>query len=100
VPDNQLEFDSDMLDRIADRFHLNASRPWGRGRTDRTGAKAYCDKVLENVQDGSGDADVIPAYFIHKLKHSDGREVLALTTVTGYSFSEINSTFHRQAASC
>lgn len=50
--------------------------------------QAYRASVIAQVENGNADADVIPGYWIYTLRHSDGREVFALETVTGYSFCE------------
>jgi hypothetical protein len=54
----------------------------------------YRRSVIAQVKDGTSDADVIPGYWARRLRHTDGREVFALETVNGYSFSGVTNTFH------
>jgi hypothetical protein len=55
---------------------------------------AYRANVIAQVESGNVDSDVIPGYWIRELRHSDGRKIFALQTVTGYSFSGVTKTFH------
>jgi hypothetical protein len=54
----------------------------------------YRRLVIAEVKDGTADADVIPGFWVRLLRHTDGRAVFALETVTGYSFSGVENTFH------
>ena len=40
----------------------------------------YRKRVIAQVEDGSADADVIPEYWVRRLRHTDGREVFAVET--------------------
>jgi hypothetical protein len=95
IPNERLEFDRDDVDRLEGHVTDERSKAlWEGAEPTEEERQAYRASVIAKVEDGSDDADVIPGYWIRKLRHSDGREVFALETVTGYSFSGVTNTFH------
>jgi hypothetical protein len=94
VPNEELEFDYDRLDLLegcVGEERLEALSD-GADPTDDE-LREYQDAVIRSVKDGSADYDIFPAYWLHRLKHTDGREVIAMITVKGYSFSGVQSRF-------
>lgn len=95
IPNKQMEFDRDDVDRLEGQVtdeRLEAL--WEGAEPTEEERRAYRASVIAQVEDGSADADVIPGYWIYELRYSDGREVFALETVTGHSFSGVTNTFH------
>jgi len=95
IPNECMEFDRDDLDRLKGDVtdqRLEALREGAEPTEEER--QVYRSSVIAQVEDGSADYDAIPGYWIYKLRHSDGREVFALETVTGYSFSGVTNTFH------
>jgi hypothetical protein len=56
--------------------------------------ESYRAHRLEIIKDGEIDSDYIPGFWIHRIVDSKGDDLFALTTVTGYCFSGIESEFH------
>lgn len=95
IPNECLEFDSDYVDRLEGRVTDERLEALSEGsEPTEQERRAYRAVVIAQVEEGKADADVIPGYWIYKLRHSDGREVWALETVRGYSFSGVTNTFH------
>jgi hypothetical protein len=95
IPHDLLEVDRDeqyTLEKILTPERFDAVED-GVEPTEQE-KQAYRAAVIESVQEGNADADVIPGYWVQRLRHSDGREVFALTTATGYSFSGVTNGFH------
>lgn len=67
---------------------------WKGAEATEEEKREYRRRVIAQVEKGNGDADVIPGYWVRRLRHTDGVEVFALETVIGYSFSGIENTFH------
>jgi hypothetical protein len=95
LPNWFLEFDRDNLEL------LEESLPPERMKELESGAEptpeereSYRALRLSQVENGGGDADVIPGFWIHQIRDSNGIDLFALTTVIGYSFSLISSEFH------
>jgi hypothetical protein len=94
IPKEQLEFDRDD-DRLRDystHDRINALADGAEPTEDEK--QEYRRRVIAEAEDGSADYDYIPGYYIYKLRHTDGRDVFALETVLGYSFSGVRNTFH------
>jgi hypothetical protein len=92
IPLGLLEFDPDNVDPLEGYVsddRLDALRKRAEPTEDER--QAYRSRVIAQVEDGNDDADVIPGYGVYRLTHTDGREVFALVTVTGYSFSGVEN---------
>jgi hypothetical protein len=95
IPNEQMEYDGDAADRLGG-FVTSARLDalWDDAEPTEDERQEYRRRVIAQVKDGSADADVIPGYWVYPLRHTDGREVFALETVKGYSFSGVSNTFH------
>lgn len=95
IPDQCLEYSAescDLLEAFVTDARLTELSNGAEPTKDEKGE--YRRRVIAQVEDGSADADVIPGYWVRRLRHSDGRDVFALETVKGYSFSGVTNTFH------
>jgi hypothetical protein len=93
VPHESLEYDENDIDRLAE--HVSDERLdalWNGAEPTNEERQLYREIVIEQVEQSNFDADVIPAYGIYRLTHTDGREVFAVETVIGYSFSGVHET--------
>lgn len=95
VPAQYLHYDSNDYDRlegfVSDDRLTELSNDAEATEEEN---EEYRKRILAQVEDGCADADVIPGYWVRRLRHTDGREVFALETVKGYSFSGVANTFH------
>jgi len=95
VPNSLLEFDQDNLELLEGSLSpermeelSSVAEPAPEER------ESYRALLLSQVENGDCDADVIPALWIHQIRDSNGNDLFALTTVTGYPFSGISTEFH------
>jgi hypothetical protein len=95
IENDLMEFDRDHAERLGGfvpEERVDALADGAEPTQDERGE--YRNRVISEVEGGTFDWDVIPGYYIYNLRHTDGREVFALETVTGYSFSGVDNTFH------
>jgi hypothetical protein len=96
IPNHCLEPDLawDVEDRLQNYVTEERLEAIAKGAELTQGEREdYRRSVIAQVNDGTADADVIPGYWARRLRHTDGREVFALETVKGYSFSGVTNTF-------
>jgi hypothetical protein len=98
LPNRWLEFDRDKLGILEGLFSTKRIRELTSGAEPTARErKRYRTHRLSQVRDGDIDADEIPAFWIHRIMDSNGDDLFALTTGTGYSFSfctEFRGLFH------
>jgi hypothetical protein len=96
IPNHRLEPGSDIADRLDGYVSDERLKALSKGAKSTEAEKQeYRRRVIAEVEGGTADADVIPGYFVRRLRHSDGREVFAVETVSGYSFSGVENTVPR-----
>lgn len=94
VPNWWLEFDVDQLEFLEGLLSPKRMEELASGaeHTARE-RKRYRAHRLSQVRNGDIDFDQIPGFWIHRIVDSNGDDLFALTTVTGYSFSFIRTEF-------
>jgi hypothetical protein len=92
VPHALFDFDPEQVDRFDQTFPPDRIAELHSGsKPTAQEVQLYRKCILAEAEGGDCDADLIPGFWIHRLRHRDGREVYALTTAAGYSFSGITS---------
>ena len=100
VPHSVLEFDADLAARFEEAFPEDRLAELASGQEPTAEERAlYRQLWIEQAEAGETDFDLVPAFRIHPLIHTDGRELFAVSTVFGYSFTGVYSTLHGFARS-
>jgi hypothetical protein len=95
VPSSLLEFDRDNLELLDEFLPPKRMQELASGAEPTLGErKRYRALLLSQVRNGDSDADLVPAFWIHRIRDVSGNALFALVTATGYSFSLIGMQFH------
>ena len=94
VPKTELEFNINRLEWVKDSVSTKRFAALKRGAEATEHERlAYRESVLAAVMESPAFYDFFLGIWIHRLKHTDGKEAFAVNTVTGDPLSGIESVF-------
>jgi hypothetical protein len=94
APNSFLEFDRDHLELLKESLSPERMEELESGAEPTPEERErYRALRLSQVENGDCDADVIPAFWIHQIRDSNGCDLFALSTATGYAFQAFIQSF-------